>query len=361
MATTSSLAANRASLWSKLIWAEAQPEIYFNKFTGKQEPGLSQMEQSSFNNLICMKEDLLSEGQNHKGYIINIPLAYKLTGAGVTGDTALKDTNEEAISTYNQAVTVQLYRNGVKDEGMYDNQKVVYDTRLLFKDMLKGWVQEKMDSLMFTALSTTPTASATYASNRHLYAGDATTVATLDDSTADTGNLFDCRIIRSAKLLAQCSVPRIRPIKIDGQEYYVVLAHPFQIKALHASSDWKNSHYYAADRGLKNPIFSGSDSIIDGCIIHSHENIKTAASGAELSGDTASAANTSTAAVGRALFLGAQCGINAIARKPFWNEEFSDYNHRFGVASGFIAGIAKSVFNSIDYATIALDTMIVEG
>ena len=357
MADTVSTAAARAQVWAKQIWAEAEKELYFAKMMGKTEPTLDKMVQSALNSIICLKEDLLSEGQKKEGYIINLQLAYQLTGDGVTGDTSL-ETAEEAINTYNLAVTVQQYRNAVKDTGQYDNQKVKYDVRLMLKEMLKSWVRQKMDKLMFEALSTSPTYSATFASNRHLYGGSAANVAALDDSTADTGELFDCRIIRKAKRLAEVSVPKIRPIIVDGNEYYVCIAHPYQIRSLHESSEWKNSHYYAADRGLKNPIFTGSDSIIDGVIIHSHKNIATAASGGELSGDTASGANTATDDVARALFLGAQAGVIAMAKKPFWNEKFFEYGNEFGVASGFIAGIAKTVFNSIDYATIALDTTI---
>ena len=33
-----------------------------------------------------------------------------------------------------------------------------------------------------------------------------------------------------------------------------------------------------------------------------------------------------------------------------------DYENQFGVAAGLIGGVKKTVFNSIDYATIALTT-----
>ena len=39
-----------------------------------------------------------------------------------------------------------------------------------------------------------------------------------------------------------------------------------------------------------------------------------------------------------------------------WVEAMDDYENQFGVACGLIGGVKKTVFNSIDYATIALTT-----
>ena len=360
MADTSTIANLQAKIWSTQLWVEAQEEIYFKKFLGKMEPTTDKLEITGFNNAIVLKEDLLSEGDQHKGYVITIPIAMKLSGAGVTGDSTLEG-NEEAISTYDFSMTVEQLRNAVRDTGLNDNYKVTYNVRQMMKALLKTWLKEKMDYQMFEALSNSPTYSATFKSNRHVYAGDATSVATLDSSTADTGNLFDCRIVKKARRLADKSDPKIRPIIVDGQEYFLILASPEQIRGLHESSDWKSEYRYAWERGPQNPIFTGADSIIDGCIIHKHNNIFTAASGAELANDAASVDNTATAAVARALLLGAQAGAYAIAKRPFWVEKFFDFGNKLGVATGLIYEAAKVKFNSIDYATICIDTMIEEN
>jgi len=358
MGDTISTANLRAKAFASQVWTEAQDELFHKRFIGKMEPTPDKATVDAFNNIIVMKENLLSPGQEHKGYQITMPLAMKLSGAGVTGDGILEGS-EEAIDTYDFTVTVDQWRNAVRQTGLADEYKVTYNTRMLQKALLKINLKEHMEDEMTEALSNSPTYSATYVSNRHIYAGDATTVATLDDLTENTGNLFDVRAVQTARRLAKQAVPRIRPIMWEGKPYYVVLAHPWQIKSLHSSTTWQNAYYYAAERGDGNPIFSGADSVIDGVVIHEYTGIYTAASGAELANDTASGDNTAAANVARALFLGAQAGLYAIAKRPFWVEKFFDYGNKFGVATGLIYEAAKTVWNSIDYGTIAIDTCTV--
>ncbi len=357
MGDTISAANLRAKIWPSDIWVESMAEIFFKQFSGKEQPLATSVEAEAFNNIICMKEDLLSPGTKHKGYQITMPLAYKLTGSGVTGDSTLEGS-EEAIDTYDFTTTVEQKRNAVRQTGLNDEYKVTYDARMLQKALLKMWLKELMDSDMITALSNSPTYSATWASNRHLYAAAQTTVAGLDDATKDTGDLFDLRIVRKVRRLASKSKPKIRPIIGKGKKYYVILADSSQIRSLHESTDWQSAYQLAAERGEGNPIFSGADSVIDGVVIHEYDGIKTAAAGQELANDSASGSNTATADVARAIFMGAQAGLYAIAKRPFWVEKFFDYGNKFGVATGLIYKAAKCNWNSIDYGTVALDTMI---
>lgn len=359
MTDTVSISNLRAKIWSSQLWVEAQEEIFFSKFMGSMEPTGDKVAVEAFNNIIVLKEDLLAPGQKKKGYQITMPIAMKLAGAGVTGDSTLEGS-EEGITTYDFTMTVEQVRNAVRNTGLDDDYKVTYDNRMMMKVLLKMWLREFMDTEMFTALSNTPTASATRANTRHLYAGDGTTVATLDDNTKDTGNLFEVAFIQEAARLFKTSQPRMRPIIYKGKPYIICLAHPMQIKALHACTAWQADYRYAAERGYDNPIFSGADSIIDGVVIHEHNEIKSAAIGAELANDAASGSNTATTAVARALFMGAQAGAYAIAKRPFWVEKFFDYGNKLGIATGLIYEAAKVVWNGIDYATICGDTMIVE-
>lgn len=345
-----------AELWAKQLWVEAQDEIFFKKMSGKMEPTALKADATAFSNIIVIKEELTKEA----GEAITIPLAMKLAGSGVTGDNEM-DTNEEATVTYDFKATIDQIRNAVRLKGKMNTRKAAYDMRAQAKALLKIWLREYMDMEMFTALSNSPTYSATTVSNRHLYAGDATTVATLNDVTENTGNLFDLRIISTARRLAKRAVPRIRPLMWKGHEYYVMLASPDQIKAAKSSTLWKDSYQNAWERSQSNPIFEGMDFVYDGVVVHEHQNIYTAAIGEELANDAASGDNTATVAVARALFLGAQAGVYAIGERPFWVEDhLKDYRNRPGFCTGLIYEAAKSVYNSIDYATIACDTCIVE-
>ncbi len=344
-----------AELWAMQLWVEAQNEIWFKKMSGKTEPTALKAEATAFNNIVVIKEELTREA----GEAITIPLSYKLVGAGKTGDDTL-DGQEEATRTYDFKVTIDQLRHAVRLKGKMNSKKAAYSMRAQAKALLKIWLTEKMDDEMFEALSNSPTYSATTVDNRHIYAAAQTTVAGLDDSTADTGDLFDLRIISRAKRLARIAQPKIRPIYWKGKAYYVCLAHDYQIKSCKESDRWKEDYRHAADRGLGNPIFEGADFVYDGVVVHAHENIRTAATGEELANDTASGANTATADVARALFLGAQAGCYAIGERPWWIEDLlKDYKNRPGFSTGVIYEAAKTVFNSKDYGTIALDTMIV--
>jgi len=345
-----------AELWAKQLWVEAETEIWFKKMSGKMEPTMLKADATAFNNIIVIKEELTKEA----GEAITIPLAMKLTGSGKTGDDTM-DGQEEPTVTYEFKATIDQIRNAVRLKGKMNTRKAAYDMRAQAKGLLKIWLRERMDFEMFEALSNSPTYSATRVDNRHLYAGDATTVATLNDVTDNTGNLFDLRIISEAKRLARIAVPKIRPIYWKGKAYYVCLAHDYQIKACKESTRWKDDYRHAAERGEDNPIFQGADFVFDGVVVHAHENIYTAAIGEELANDTASGDNTATVAVARALFLGAQAGAYVIGERPFWVEdELKDYKNRPGFCTGIIYEAAKTLFNSKDYGTIALDTCIVE-
>lgn len=359
MADSISTANLRAKLWSSQLWMEAQDEIFFQKFLSKLQPTMDKVKSNAFNNLVVLNEDLLPAGRKGKGYQITLPLMTKLTGAGVTGDSKLKDS-EESVNTYDFTVEVEQYRNAVINTGILDDLKMTFDFRAGCRANLAMWLAELMDGHLFTAFANSPTYSATSASNRHLYAAAQSTVAGLDDSTKDTGDLFDIRMISKARRLAELSSPRIRPIMYKGKAYFVMLVHPYQMKSLRDSTAWKADYQNAAERGYDNPIFSGAECIIDGVVIHSHKNIKTAAIGEELANDSASGDNTATAAVARALFLGAQAGTYAVAKRPFWVEDDDDYKNQWGIATGVVYKAAKVVWNSIDYATICCDTMIVE-
>lgn len=79
-------------------------------------------------------------------------------------------------------------------------------------------------------------------------------------------------------------------------------------------------------------------------MLHEHPTVSVTATGA------------SSANVGHALFLGAQAGAMAVAQESAWREKTFNYGKRAGFACDTILGVAKSVFNSIDFATVQVRT-----
>lgn len=330
MALTSAHTDMVQKLYAKQLYKEARDELFFQKFMGQGE-----------NNIVQLKTDLRKE----KGDIINFGIAMDLSGSGVTGDSELEG-NEEALTTYTDSVTIDQIRNAVRVQGRLEEQKASYQIRETAKERLKFWLQETIDQKIFNHLcgdtsETFPATALAPDSNHVLYGGNATS-----DSDIDANDKFTAALISKAKVKALTLSPRIKSIRIGGREYYICVVHPYQAYDLRQDTDWQNAHYYASQRGLDNPIFTGSMGIYDGVVIHVHPKVYTTSTWG-VGGDVEGA---------RALFLGAQAALYAIGGEPSWVEKDFDYANQTGVATGMIFGVKKARFNSADFGVIALDT-----
>lgn len=318
-------------VWAKKLWVEARKKIFFNKFAGKEVPTGDKTSQSSFNNIVVVSTDLTKS----PGDTITIGLAYQLTGAGVSGVSPMEG-NEEAINFYDFTVSLERYRNAILWDEIYEGQKSPYAMRQTAVQLLSDWLASKIDDLSITALTTNPT------TNRILYGGDATS-----DATLDTADVFSTTLIERAVRKAKLASPKIRPVKVNGKEYYVILVHPYQLKALRNETAWREAQQSANIKGEDNPIFSGAEGVWGGAIIHEYDRIPTY-------NNWGANGNLNGA---RAVLLGAQALVHAYGKKSYWKERETDYDSK-GVQVGTITGIAKTKFNNEDYGVIALDTYI---
>ena len=322
----------QVSRWAKQLWYEAGKEIYFNRFMGKGS-----------NFMIHSKHELDGTSDGKKGKDVTIGLLMNPSGTGVSGDDTLEG-NEEQLTTYTQTVTLARKRNAFRDTGDFDNKQVLQNFRDEALGSGKLWLSEKIDSDIFTAMLASPTR--TFRADN---GGDAINGLLNEGSTsaqlvaADLITPADISVMKkAAKTPKGSNEVKIRPIRIDGKEYYVLLLHPEQAYDLSQNSQWRQEQREAAVRGRDNPLFKGGLGIIDGVILHEHELI------------TRSNTYGSGAIHGaQALFMGAQAGIFASGGEPIWVEKTFDYGNQLGVAMGRFYVAAKSVFNSEDFATIA--------
>lgn len=320
----------QVSRWAKQLFYEAGKEIYFEKFMGD---GVDSMIQS--------KHEL----EGSPGKDVTFGLVTNLSGSGVSGDDSLEG-NEEAMSNYSQTVSTAMKRNAVRDTGSFDNSKVLFDFRREALSVLKTWLAEKVDSDIFTSLATSPTR--TYRADDG--SSSVGTRSGQTQSTLTSGDTISLADISALKRLAQ--VPegsdelRMRPIRVEGNDYYVLIVHPEVAYDLTQLSEWQQAQREAMSRGLDNPLFSGALGIWDGVVIHAHENIALADTGGS-GGSLHYATN---------LFLGAQAGVFARVGEPVWVEKTFDYGNSLGVAGGLIYGQAKSTFNSEDFSAMAYYT-----
>ena len=92
----------------------------------------------------------------------------------------------------------------------------------------------------------------------------ATALATVDN----TADKMTAAQLTLAKRLARTASPKIRPIKISGdEEWYVVFVPSLVFRDLMLDPIIINSLQYAWNRGSDNPLFTAGDILYDGLIL----------------------------------------------------------------------------------------------
>ncbi len=136
----------------------------------------------------------------------------------------------------------------------------------------------------------------------------------------------------------------LRPIKINGKNYFVLLVHPDVMGDLKNDATFAQARREALDRGKDNPIFQGSEAIWDGVVIHEHVN-------GPIYNNWGSGANVSGA---KCVLMGAQALIWAWGKRPEVVAEEFDYKEEHGYAWAITAKVNKPSFNSKDYGSVAV-------
>lgn len=364
MANTVSIDALRPELWQKELYKDVMDNLYFKKFMGTGE-----------NNIIQIKSDL----KKSPGDTVTLPLTAKLTGNGITGDSELEG-NEEAISAYSDSISIDQIRNAVRLTGKLDEKKNAYNMRMDAKNKLSIWAQEFIERQFFLKLAgvqntTLTDVNGTVVGARCTWSNTPDQVPAVDtaagygdrylcadyaaglDSLAST-DLLTPELISRAKVKAQLASPQVRPLKIEGKNYYVMFIHPWQAYDLKNNAAYAQAQREAQVRGDSNPIFTGALGVWDGVIIHEHEYVPFL--DISVAGYNFVAAATGTQA-GNDAFRAVLCGQQALgfvqtAESFQMVEETFDYKNKVGYATGLIGGIQKVTFNSKDYGVIAVDT-----
>lgn len=367
MANTVSTAALRPEIWQKELMKDVMDNMYFtqNGLMGEDE-----------NNIIQIKGDL----KKSNGDTITIPLTAKLSGNGVTGDSELEG-NEEAISPYYDQVVISQKRFAVRLTGRLDEQMNAYNMRQDAKNKLSIRLQEFLERQFFMKLAGVANLTITDVAGT-VVAADATWSNTADqvptaDSAAGYGARYLCadytsgatslaatdlltpELISKAKVKAMIASPQVRPLKINGSNYYVLFVHPYQALDLKNNATFAQARREADVRGKDNPIFTGALGIWDGVIIKEHEYVPFLDISVAGHNFESSSAGTDYAAVDayRALLCGKQAAVYAQCNNDNgWVEETFDYKNKVGFATGIIGGIQKMTFNSKDYGVISIDT-----
>lgn len=303
----------RRQAWAKQTWTSAMNDLFFKKFMGAGPNFIIQ---------------IMNELKKEPGDRITQSLVLKLQSEGILDDDMLEG-NEEKLEYRHFNFYINQHRNAVKLKGRFEEKRNGEKMRTDARVALSTWLQEKIDRMLFSTLTATPTA------DRVIYGG---TGINAEANITDTA-VMTTDILGKAKRLAQTAYPKIRPVRVNGGNYYVAVLDPFQIRDLKNDEKWINAQRYANVRGMKNPIFTGATGLYNGVVVHENESVPRTKTG------------DGGAIVGHGLFLGAQAGVMATGIDMEWHEKKFDYDNQFGVAISRTFGVAKSQFK-IDNATI---------
>lgn len=338
-------------LWSKKLMAESIAATWVGKFIGNSKSSL------------LYRKDELSKSAGDQ---ITYGLRMKGTGAGVLGDDTLEGQEESAI-TYSDAIKINQLRHAFRSAGKASEQRVPFDMRQENMELLRDWFAERYDTcwanhlagntvatdLRYTGNNATvaPSANHIIRQGGHALASSISTVDTFGVS------LIDACVAR-AKTMDQLTTPAtiINPLKIDGEDHYVMFLHPYQVRDMRVSTttgQWLDIQKAVTSGGekTKNGIFTGALGMYNNVVLHEWTRLPLACD------TTTAVANTR-----RAVFAGAQAGCIAFGKgegsvdKMSWYEELFDYGNQLGVSAGGVFGIKKTRFNSQDFSTIVVET-----
>lgn len=338
-------------MWGTKLFEDVVGKTFWGRFSGTSSSSLIQTR---------------TETSKGAGDRVTVGLRMLGSGAGVQGADTLEG-NEEDLTLYNFNLFIDNLRHAFRTEAEISEQRVPWSIREECRSALSDWWIERLEISMANQLvgntgeadtrktgnqaTTAPTSAGGI--TRILIGAGHGGEASL---TASTTNIIKFSDLDKCVAYAQVQTPRIRPIRADGKEMFVAFLHPYAIYQLR-QNDTGTAGFYdvykAVLQGGKvsdNPIINGADFVYNNIAVHSWTYLPTIAG---------SPATGAKADFRRGVFCGAQAAVVAYgqkysAGKMKWVEEYFDYEGKFGVAAGLIYGIKKSVFNSIDYGTIAL-------
>lgn len=269
-------------------------------------------------------------------------------------------------------------RGGVNTGGRMTRKRTIHDLRQIARRRQGEWWARVFDELFFMYLSGArgtgtdyiyPTSFTGFASNsfvapdsQHiLYGGSVAGKSSITSSHVMDLSIIDRAVTRAASMGGGSSgVPSMQPVRIEGEQHYVLVMHPFQEHNLRLATASGGTWFdiqksVTTQAGNKSPIFSGALGWYRGVVLHSHKAVIRFS-------DYGAGTNLPAA---RGLFMGRQAGVVAFGSPGTglrfdWHEEARDNGNQAVISTATICGVKKTAFTidgtSRDFGVIALDT-----
>jgi N4-gp56 family major capsid protein len=299
-----------------MILKQTLIDSFWNKFIGAEGSGMP----------IIQKEDLAKE----PGDTLRIHTVKKLVGAGVTGNTTLRGT-EENLGFDHQDVSVDQLRHATSHYILTEEQSI-YDLGNLSKIALSDWLAGKLDTTVFTTLTTTP--------DNILYGGTATGINDIDAADKLTTTVISKAKVYAKKLLMKPA------FTINGQPYYGMVIDEFQAYDLKGDTVWTQAQREAMPAGMDNPLFTGALGHWDGVVLYESGRVPRALN-----------SNSPAVYVAKAVLFGSGAAVHGLGRAPKWVVESFDYDNEWGTAISIVDGWEKVTLDDIDTGIINVYTV----
>lgn len=302
---------------------------------------------------------VLKNLQKSKGDTINYQLRAKQTTRGVTEGQALVG-NEGKLTFYNDSIAINQYRDGVRvpGEGSIFNQRTQFTQYDDAKNALKTLVTERLDYWFFNHIcANTVQTDTIYTGFNSVTAIDSSHIvrqgSASNDQSLGSGDTMTLTFIDKLVTTARTVSNPLRPIKVNGNDMYVLFIHDYQEYSLRTATSgitWYDANKALITGGDKNNgIFTGALGHYNNVVIHRSDKLSLGVN------SSTGAAVTSTR---RAVLMGAGAMTfalgNATEGSDFsdeklplkFSEETFDYDEEIGVAFRLVGGMKAAVFNS---------------
>jgi N4-gp56 family major capsid protein len=330
--------------WAKRMLAQMMQDTIFLRFASKDE-----------SSMIMILDDL----QKHAGDNVAYGVSQLMSAPGVMDLNTLTG-NEETPVTYGDSMYVHELAHAILLVGPISNQRVLFDMRKTGRNRLADWYAARVDhsaanqmagyipqtDVRFTGLQ------AALATSRQILPAGVT-----DAGSLGTSNTFALGLIDTAVQKAKALTTGMRPVKVGGRSFYVLLMHVAQVTDMRTNTstgqwlDIQKAAMTGGDVG-DNPIFWQSIGMYHGTLMHENARVTNAVANA----------GTAVANTKRAIFAGAQAAAMCFGRgqgedqKFRWLEELRDFGRQIGIGVSAIWGMKKTVFNSVDFGVAVIDT-----
>lgn len=354
--------------WSASLFVDiARESFYDNTMVGQGENAMAPF-------------IALTDLETKAGDKITYDLNLQLKGKPVYGDGRITGT-EESLRFATDSVKIELIGKSVSAGRTMSQKRTLHSLRSVGRDRQRDYWSRLGDEYKSMYLSGARGINADFiedlnftgfagnslvppSASHRLYGGTATAFNGITNA-----DKFDLRILDKAVAVSKTmgggssNIPRIRPMKFNGQERFVAVLHPFQeydLRTNTSTGQWLDIQKAAASaEGQSNPMFRGSKGMYNGVVIQCHDTVIRFAN--------AGAGGNLPAA--RGLFLGRQAGVIAWGspgngQRIKWREDLEDRGRELVITAEQIIGVKKTSFEvdgvARDFGVMAMDTYVTE-